>query len=286
MQSYWRTVRTAVVLTAVAAAAAGCSSGGTGKASSPSSPGESPAQALAASVKTSQATNSFAATMDLQTTSGSGGMGTVNLSGKVSFERQPMVMTEVDMANVQAGGTSAGPMSVIETPSAIFLKMPMMSQVMHSTKPYLEIPMSELKNGGAMSALLNQAQSSNPLSIAQLLNGATDVKQVGTSTVNGVPVTEYQGTEPVSAAIAKLPANLRSSLGEQVQKAGFKQINFQASIDAQHNLRKMTANEVGTSVNETVTFTVTSINQPVQITMPSPSQVQKLPASAFNAPGM
>lgn len=286
MQSRLRAVGTAAVLAAVAAAAAGCSSGGSGKASSSSTPGETPAQALAASAKSAQSTNSFAATLNVQANDASAGAGAVNLSGNFSYERQPMVMTQVDMTKVQAAGASVGPVTVIETPSAVYMKMPMMSQMMHSTKPYLEIPLAELKNGGAMSALLNQAQSSNPLSVAQLLAGSSDVKQVGTGTVNGVAVTEYQGSEPISAAMAKVPANLRSSIVEPMQKAGVEQISFQAWIDGQHNIRKLIATETGKSTHVTTTFTVTSVNQPVQITMPSASQVDKLPPSALNAPGM
>lgn len=286
MLSHLKVVRAAAVLAAAAAAAAGCSSGGSGAASSSSGAGANPSQELAATVKNAQNTNSFAATMSMQANDSSAGVGAVSLNGKVSYERQPMVMTEVDMASVQAAGANIGPMSVIETPSAVYMKMPMMSQMMHSTKPYLEIPMSELKSGSAISALLSQAQSSNPLSVAQLLGGSTDVKKVGTGTVNGVAVTEYEGSEPASAAIAKLPANLRSSLGQQVQKAGIEQIKFQAWVDGQHNIRKMIANETGKNMNETITFTVTSVNQPVQIAMPSPSQVSKIPASALNTPGM
>lgn len=288
MQSYLRAARAAAVLAAAVAAAAGCSSGGSGAASSSSSSGAgaSPGQELAASVKSAQNVNSFTATTSVQATTGSSGMGAVTLNGTVSEQRQPTELVKLDIASMQAGGVNAGAMTVITTPSAVYMKMPTMSAAMHSTKPYIEIPLSELKSGSAMSALLNQAQSSNPLSSAQLLAGATNVKTVGTSTINGVSTTELEGSEPASAATAKLPANLRSSLGQQIEKAGISQIKFQAWVDGQHNFRKMIVNEVGKSFSDTATFTVTSINQPVQISAPPSSQVSVLPASDLNAAGM
>jgi hypothetical protein len=175
-----------------------------------------------------------------------------------------------------------GSMDTISTPSAIYLKMPMISALMHSSKPWLELPVSELKSGGALSSLISQAQSSNPLSDAQLLAGAKNVREVGTSTIDGVAVTELDGSEPASAAIAKLPAGLRTSLGQNIQKLGIGQIQFQAWVDGQHDFRKLIVNEVGSKLNETVEFTVKSINQPVSVSVPSASQATTIPASALS----
>lgn len=280
MQSRLGTVGAAAVLAAVAVAAAGCSSGG----SSSSGARVSPAQQLAATVKNAQSINSFTAEMSVRGNgiSGAGmmGAGNVALNGTFSEQRQPTEIARFDVGSLQASGANLGPMSTITTPSALYLKMPMISALTHSTKPYLKIPASALKSGG-LSSLIGQAQSSNPLSAAQLLAGATNTRTVGTGTVNGVAVTELEGSEPVSAALAKLPANVRSSFGQDIQKLGVGQIKFQAWVDGQHNFRKLIVNEIGRTLNETVTVTVTSINQPVHISVPPAAQVSTLPASAL-----
>jgi len=43
------------------------------------------------------------------------------------------------------------------------------------------------------------------------------VKKVGTTTLNGVPVTEYAGTYPISAGLARLPASERNQGVQQLQ---------------------------------------------------------------------
>jgi hypothetical protein len=59
--------------------------------------------------------------------------------------------------------------------------------------------------------------------------------------------------------------------------AGFTEMTFTVWIDGQHTVRKAVDTETGKDVTETITTTITSINQPVNIAVPTASQTSPLP---------
>ncbi|MBO0802072.1 MAG: LppX_LprAFG lipoprotein [Nocardiopsaceae bacterium] len=298
MQSHLGAARaTAALAVVVAAGAAGCSSSGgsLGSSSSGSSgSGMSATQELGATLQNTQSVKSFDSTIDMQAsglptgTSGGSSGGTMTMAGSFSEQRQPNVTMQFNASTLEAAGQNVGPMDEVITPSAIYFKMQAMSSMMSPGKSWMEIPLSSLKSGegAGLSQLIGQAQTSNPLSQAQLLAGATNVKTVGTSTMDGTKVTELAGSEPVSAALGKLPSSLRSSVGKQIQTLGISEIKFQVWADGQHNIRKMVVNETGGSASMKVTMTINSLNQPVNISVPSSSEVQQIPSSDLNGGGM
>lgn len=286
MQSRLGAVGAAAALAViVASGAAGCSSGGSGKAS-PSSTKMTAAQELAATLKNTQELKTFTASMSMRVSGipGASGAGGLSVSGTIKGQRQPSLLEEFDASSFHMIGQDIGPMTEIVTPKAFYMKTPMLSAGLH--KPWLELPFSELKGkGAALSQLLNQAQSGDPLSDARLMAGAKNVRTVGTGTVEGVPVTELTGSESATAALAKLPASARATLGQEMEKLGVGQIQYQAWVDGQHNIRKMIVKEIGSTLNETISMTVTSINQPVHISLPPSGQVATIPASALGGSG-
>ena len=284
MQSRLGAACAAAALAAITAAgAAGCSSGG----SSSSAMRVNAAQELAATLKNAQQIKTYTASMSIQVSGipGAGSSGGFSVAGSIKGQRQPTALAEFDASSFQMMGTDLGSMTEIVTPKAFYVKAPMMTAALH--KQWIELPFSELKgNGAALSQLISQAQSSDPLSDAQLMAGAKNVRAVGTGTVDGVSVTELEGSEPVNAALAKLPASTRASLGQEMKQLGVGQVQFRVWVDGQHNVRKMIVKEVGSSLNETISMTVTSINQPVSMSLPPTSQVSTIPASALSGAGM
>jgi hypothetical protein len=112
-----------------------------------------------------------------------------------------------------------------------------------------------------------------------MLSSSTNVKKVGTATVNGVPTTEYSGTYPVSAGLAKLPAASRSKIAAQLQQLGLTTEHFTVWLDDQQQVRKVVSSAKGTSESVASTIVVTSVNHPVTATIPPASQVSTVPAS-------
>jgi hypothetical protein len=274
----------AILVSGVAA----CSSGSL----APKAPGsaqkpQTPQQAIQLAANTSRAVTSFAANMSIQIKS-SGSVGNVSLAGTITEQLRPSLLAEANYNTFGVGGQSfPGGLDEIVTPSSVYLKLGMLTQALHTSKPWIAISFSSLSKatGVDLTSLFGQLQTSSPLNQSQLFAGATNVRQVGTAVINGVPVTEYTGSVSMSEALAKLPASLRTSLGADISKAGISSAKFTEWLDAQHQVRKVIVTETGSSLSETITTTVTSINQPVSIQVPSASQTSPLPSSFLNSLG-
>jgi hypothetical protein len=269
----------------IASGVAGCASGGSPGKSTASASAQTPVQAIQLAASTSRDVNTFTANMSIQGSS-SKSAGTFSLAGTVSEQIHPSVRAEADYSTFSAAGQSfPGGMSEIVTTNSLYLKLSMLNQALHTNKPWLEIPFSALSkaSGVNISALFSQIQTSSPLDQSQLFAGAENVRMVGTGVVDGVPVTEYTGSLAMSQALTKLPADLRASIGQALEKAGISTVRFTEWVDAQHHVRKTTVKETGSAITETTTTTITSINQPVNIQVPAASQTTQLPGSILSS---
>jgi hypothetical protein len=281
----------------IALLAAGCSaSGSTGSHTSVSSGAvssgtkassaapASPQQAIELAATQTTKVDDVAATLSIQATvNGS----SADISGSYQAQLHPSLLVEADFSTFSAGGQSMpGGLAEIISTKALYMKFPLLTQELKTSKPWVEIPLTGSGLGATISSLLSEAQSSSPVTQTQLLRGATDVKRVGTATMDGVPVTEYEGSVPYSVALAKLPASLRSQFSSAISQAGgIQTIHFKIWLDGQNLPRKEIVTETGPSINETVTVNVSSYNQPVSITVPTSAQTYVIPASALGAKG-
>ena len=283
----------------VAAGVAGCSpstsssAGATGSASAGASGSSStaPANALDAvklAAKTASSANSFTGTMSLQVTvkpgaaSSSGSSGAVSMTATYAERLHPSLLASVNMniASLGAAGTSMpGGIEEIITPSTLYMKWSYLTQMLHLSKPWLAISVSSISqsSGIDLSQIFSQESGSDPLTQSQLLQGATSVHQVGTGSIDGVPVTEYTGTVPLRKAMSYISGAAKTQLQQAIASAGFTDETYTVWIDSQHSVRKAIITEVGKTVSESVTTTTTSINQPVNIAVPTASQTSQLP---------
>jgi hypothetical protein len=303
-----------------AAAVAGCGAASSGPASgtaspaAPSSAAASPGTSSAAAAggggsadasgavqlaaKTASSATSVTGTMSVQATvkagataspgasagaTGSAGSGNVSLSGTFSERIRPTVLASVTISSLQTAGSAVpGGLSEVLTPSTLYLKAPALTQPLHIAKPWLSIPLAKLSQSSGIdfSQILSTATNNGPLAQSQLLAGATSVQKAGTTTLNGVPVTEYTGTIDLSKAAAALSGNSKSQLQQAITKAGLSTATFTVWIDGQHVTRKAVVHETGKTISETVTTTITGINQPVNIAVPSAAQTAPLPTGS------
>lgn len=266
----------AVIAAVSVAGASGCSSGKPAAAK----PSGNPAQLLSAAVKNAENATSVVAATNIKTSQipGAGALGSLGLatSGTYTGQTKPSDLREFS-GTIQAGGQSMGNIDLISAKDAAYASLPpMVKTMLHINKPWAKVPQSELKSGGMVAALLSEATSVNPLAFAKLLAEAKNPKIAGTATVNGVSTTEVSGTVPASAALAKIPANLRSTFSQN----GGGPIQFKAWIDGSHNFKKLQVSESGYSGTEStqVGFTVSKLNQPVTIKTPPANQADTLTA--------
>jgi hypothetical protein len=292
----------AVAVTAAALAVAGCSvaSGNSGAGTSPGAGASSGSGASAGAGATAGAggsvsaaeavkqaaqqagkATSFAADVNVQTT----GAASTTISGTLQQQTgaNPLAVADFGSVTVQGQKVPGGLEEIINS-SGVYLKMAQLAQ--RTGKPWVEIPASSLSklSGGSFSQLL-QNGSSDPLTQTQMLSSSTNVKKVGTATINGVPTTEYTGTYPISAGLAKLPAATRSTIAAQLKTLGLTTEHFTVWLDDQQQVRKIVTTEKGSSVQVATTIVVTSVNQPVSASIPPAAQTTKLPASELGGTG-
>jgi hypothetical protein len=288
----------AIAITAGAIAVAGCSasssnhsaSGGASSSASASanSGGTSPggasltaAQAIKDAAAHAEKATSYAADVTVKTS----GTASSTIAGTLKQQTTPSPLAVADFSSVTVQGQQvAGGLQEIVNSDAIYLKL---SELTRQTgKPWIKIPGSDLsKLGGASLSQLLQNGSNDPLVQTQMLSSSTDVKKVGTATVNGVKTTEYTGTYPITAGLAKLPAASRSKIASQLKAMGLTTERFTVWLDDQQQVRKVISSAKGTSESVVSTVTVTSVNQPVSAALPPASQTATVPASELGGSG-
>jgi hypothetical protein len=274
----------AAAIGAIAILAAGCSGAGT----SPSASGggtkagavaqPTPQQALLLAAHTSENVNTVSATVSVQASTPSG---TLNVAGTVDERLHPSLTGEVNFTTFSVAGQSApGGLAEIITTDAVYMKYSQLTQGLHTTKPWAEIQLKSLgATGSALSSLLTEAQSDNPVTQTELLAHSKTVHKVGTGVVDGVPVTEYAGTYSMSQALATLPASVRSTLSQDISSSGISSAHFTIWLDAQQHPRKIVVTETGTSVSETITEDNIVLNPPVNVQLPTSAETYVVPAS-------
>ena len=272
-----------------AAAVTGCaasSSTGGGGSATPAAANALTEVKLAA--QTSTKADSFTGTMSLKVTAKPGAAGASGTTGDTSMtatlaeQLHPALLASVNVGSLTTAGTSLpGGLAEIITPTAFYIKWPYLTQALHLSKPWVAVPLSAVSKSSGIdfSQLMNQVTSSSPLTQTQMFADATSVHRVGAGTIDGVPVTEYTGTVPMSKAVSRLSGSLKTQLQQQIAAAGFTNEKFTVWIDGQHLTRKAIVTVDGTSVSEVITVTITSINQPVNVTAPPASQTAPLPAN-------
>jgi outer membrane protein W len=271
-------------LTAILAAAlTACGSVSGGSSAAPITP----LTAVRLAADTSNTATSFTGTLSVQAAvkAGTAGSGGTTFTATFTERLRPSLLAQVDVQSMTAGGTTVpGGMTEILTPGTLYMKWSYLTQMLKTTKPWLSIPLSVMSKGSGINfgQMLDQASSSSPLTESQLLAGATAVRKVGTGTVGGVPVTKYTGTLSLAKGLKYLSASVRSAMQKEIGTAGITHAAFTVWIDGKNTVRKAIITENGTALTETITTTITSINQPVNISIPAASQTTQIPTGSLS----
>jgi hypothetical protein len=278
----------------VAAAVTGCAASSSSSAGAGGSFAPAPANSLDAVIlaaKTTSSVNSFTGTINLQATgkptaaSSSGSAGPFSMTATFAQQLHPSILFSGDIESLSSGGmTLPGGLIEIITPNMFYMKWSYLTQTAHLTKPWLAIPLSTVSKSSGINVgqIFNQETSSGPLAQSQLLRGTTSARQVGTGSIGGVPVTEYTGTLSLDKAIPYLSSSLNTEVRQSMAANGVSKATFTVWVDGQHAVRKEVLTEAGKLVTSTMTMTITSINQPVNITLPAVGQTSQLPGGGLS----
>jgi hypothetical protein len=236
-------------------------------------------QALQLAAKHTKTLTSMTASFSIQFKAPPGGAG---MSGTVKEQLHPSLLAEANLTSLSGSQSLPGGLTEIITPTAIYLRAPSLTQAQHITKPWTEIPLAEMGvTGAALNQLLSQLQTASPLTETQFVSGSPNVHKVGTGVIDGVRVTEYAGSFTMSQALAALPADTRSAVESQIKSSGLTGGTFTIWLDAQQNPRKVVVTETGGPITVKITENVTSLNQPVTITLPTSDEIYVVPASSL-----
>jgi hypothetical protein len=268
----------AIVLGAGALAfAAGCG-GGTGSSAAPLTPH----QAVTLAADRTQHVNTLDATMSIAVT----GAVSETTTGSIQLQLKPALLADENLTIVSQGQTV--PMTSIVSAKALYFKSAVFSALTGQTgKTWIEIPFSDLSGGrgSAVASLLQNVQNGDPLTQTTMLAASKNVRKVGTQVIDGVRTTHYAGTFSAAQALATLPASTRKQLAPTL-KLITGDIGFNAWIDdANHQLRRISETETVSGNTVATTTDITSVNQPVTITLPPASHVLVPPASTFAGDG-
>jgi len=252
------------------------SSGGSGSGSSQGSgdqgsggqtASQSAVQAIRAAADQSKKINSYAIRMDESLT----GATAQHITGNMQFRLKPSLLAQVDL--------SIPPASVNEilTSKVAYLKIPGLGS---TGKPWVKLSLTG-KNGmgAALGQLLQSAENSNPANQTAALTASRDLRKTGTEVVNGIPTTRYEGSYSVADQLKKMPPSLRKMTSKSIAALGITRVQFTIWIDGQHQMRRVITVEKGSSSTITTKLDIISINQPVNVTVPPPSQVTSAPGN-------
>jgi hypothetical protein len=274
MSAIRRAASIAAVALAAAVAAAGCSSSPPGSHAA-AAPQSARKAVLMAASKAAKIT-SFTATLN-GTTSAAGT--TAVTSGTIEEQTKPVLLAAGNLT-VQSA-PAPFPMRVVITGQAMYLKSEPLSRLVH--KPWVELPFSALRkqSGLDIGSLLQQFQGKDPLADTRLFAASSQLRRIGTATASGVSTTEYGGTVNLAQALTRVPLSpsLRAQLKQVMALSGATMEHFRVWIDAQHNIRKVEEQVAGRSYRTMTTMTITSVNQPVHVTIPPASQIAVMPGT-------
>lgn len=196
---------------------------------------------------------------------------------------------EMTVTSYQRGGKDVMPggSDDVVAPTVDYVRQAELSRYYHTAKPWVELTEATLDSIGAKVHSSIPARPGaffgNAVYGPQFLTASTDVRAVGTGVVNGVPVTEYEGTFSAASGLAGVKANLGSAYSAaeavRVTAMGLTTVRFRAWLDSQQGLMKLVFIEDGTHANLTVTQTTVSVNQPANIQFPLASETYVVPGT-------
>jgi hypothetical protein len=275
----------AAVIGTIAIVATGCSSPGSLAKPVKPNPPISARQVIALSARNTESWRS-----DVSTTTGTETVGGARISfawvlreESGPFNESTLTSYERDGKDVLPGGSDS-----IVTPTVCYVRSAEVSRYFHTTEPWVAIPPAML---ATLSAKIHDSTpgtpgpfSGDPSLEVGLLTTSTDVRAVGTKSVNGVPVTEYEGAFSAASGLAYLKADFGSALSaqsvNQVTAMGLTTVRFRVWLAPQERPRKLVFIEAGTHANLTLTQTIVSINQPANIQFPLASETYVVPGTS------
>ncbi|MEU5043489.1 LppX_LprAFG lipoprotein [Streptomyces griseorubiginosus] len=262
-----RTIGVGLAAVALASGAVSCSKGGE------ESPEMTPAAAVAKAAKNTEEITSFHYRMK----------GEMPEAGQMQAEASMRTKPDLAMSmKMTAAGQGSAEIRLVD--KAMYIGgNPELAKEMDGKK-WMKFDLSALgKDGGLGAAAPGAGQADqNPASMSSFLNGAKDVKKVGTETIDGVKTTHYAG----DVTLAELKASFkdadksvreqREKSTEQLEKLGLDKFTMDMWVDAQQHAKQFRMQGDATKGKFDMTFTFLDYNKPVTVEAPPANETADL----------
>jgi len=223
------------------------------------------AEVVATAARQASTVSSLSATMTLSAGSGQ------TVSASIRERRSPMLISLSMTADTD--GTPV-PIYGIIADDALYMKFGATSGLPTSMAgKWIKIPLTDIGAGSPFPSGFGEYDATSQ---AKMLADLQDVQATGAQRVDGVQTTMYSGTLDLAKAISGLPAAQRS----EILSLFTGNVSVTVWIDGSGLLRKFAETETVSGHPISVVFTIRSYNQPVNVTIPSGSQVYDLPAGS------
>jgi hypothetical protein len=254
-----RTIGAGLAAVGLAAGAVSCSKGGD------ESPEMTPAAAVAKAAKNTEEITSFRYRMK----------GEMPEQGQVVAEAS--MRTKPDLAmSMKMTAPKQGSAEIRLVDKAMYIGGNAELAKEMDGKKWMKFDLSGLDKEGGLGATAPGAGQAdqNPASMSSFLNGAKDVKKVGTETVDGVKTTHYAG----DVTLAELKASYkdadksvreqREKSTEQLEKLGLDKFTMDMWVDGEDHAKQFRMQGDADKGKFDMTFTFLDYNKPVTVTAP------------------
>ncbi|MFF1306384.1 DUF1396 domain-containing protein [Streptomyces sp. NPDC058307] len=253
-----RTIGAGLAAVALAAGAVSCSKGGE------ESPKMTPAAAVAKAAKNTEEITSFRYRMK----------GEIPQQGQVqaeaSMRTKPDIAMSMKMTSLKEGSAE---IRLVDKAMYIGGNADLAKEM--DGKKWMKFDLSGLGKDGLGGAAPGAGQADqNPASMSAFLNGAKDVKKVGTETVDGVKTTHYAGDVTLAEIQAsfkdadKSVVEQRKKSLEQFQKLGLDKFTMDMWVDGEDHAKQFRMRGAADKGKLDLTFTFLDYNKPVTVTAP------------------
>jgi hypothetical protein len=269
----------AAIAVAAAVAVAGCKPGTYSGASPSGSPSgattsaSASASAFSLASQQTQSIRSFTADLEIQAS----GALNATLTGSL---REVTAPTPVIAIHAHAG--ALGNIRVILSNGMAYVKSPLLMRA--NGKPWLMGSASSMSSASGLNLgpLLSLLSTSSPLVQVPLFSQATNTRLMGHSMMDGTRVSEWGGHYMLANVLGSLNSQMQPSF-QSMMNSGVAMTRFRAWMDSSHMVRKLVLIEQGASTRIVITLVITSINQPLHITMPPATLIFVLPGTTGTA---
>jgi hypothetical protein len=268
------TPRRMLAVALAASVAAGCGQGTSSTTSTAPPSGKASARTVlqAAAATTNAGSARFTMRMVMSTASGSL---TMHGSGETTFSHPVHAAMNLAMQLPQSSNAMSVSERLIGT--TIYMNMPFLSDQLPGNKPWVKFDLEALgkMQGMDLGSLMN-SNTESPATVLAFLQGvSSNIKNLGSQTVQGVQTTHYRATvspQRMLARLQKIDPKAVSTYRQTLQQTGMSSEPIDVWIDNQGLLRQETVHTNMPALNASMSFTMDLSDFGVKVNiMPPPA---------------